>query len=101
LREQGNKPSGVPSFEVHTAMPGITKGHAAEVLADAWACAPQVIEGTGASPDKVVPVLDAYATSLLVSAQPHSRDALVRWMRPADRHLRLIEFVARRRRRTT
>jgi hypothetical protein len=81
LRAKGVKPSGVASYEVHTTVPGITQGHATEVLADAWACAEPVIAGTGASPDKVLPVLNAYATSLLVSAQPHSREALVHWMK--------------------
>ena len=82
LRAKGVKPDGVPSYEVHTTMPGITQGHAAEVLTDAWACAEQVITGTGANPAKVLPVLNSYATSLLVAAQPHSREALVTWMKP-------------------
>lgn len=77
LRQAGSKPP-VPSFETHTVVSAA--GKEAMLLTDAWPCANQVIEGWGEA-DKVIPVLNAYATHLLATGTKHSRGEMIGWLR--------------------
>jgi hypothetical protein len=78
IRQQaGVKPPGVPAHEMHILH--TVNGSADSVLADAWSCAPQVLEGFG-DVEKVVATLDAYCRSLFASRAPHSRDRLAAWL---------------------
>lgn len=78
LRQSAAKPPGVPSYETHCYVRA--NGSGPSLLADAWSCAPQVLDGI-ADPAKVVVVLDGYCTSLLAEQAPHSRDRLAEWLR--------------------
>jgi hypothetical protein len=79
IRQQGVKPPGLRSFEVHTAI-HLSPTQAQEALTDAWSCAPQVLDGIADDVEQVVGGLNAYATGLLVRAEPHTRDALAKWL---------------------
>jgi hypothetical protein len=81
LRQTVAKPPGVPSYETHVYVRA--NGDASRLLADAFACAPQVLDGI-ADADSVVPVLENYVESLLKEQSPHRRDRLVNWLRLAD-----------------
>jgi hypothetical protein len=81
LRQSVTKPPGVPAYETHIYVKA--NGTAEQLLADAWSCAPQVLDGI-ADPKIVVPVLSGYCASLLKEQSPHRRDRLVNWLRLAD-----------------
>jgi hypothetical protein len=81
LRVNVTRPPKVPAYETHLFVKA--NGTTAKMLEDAWSCAPQVLEGI-ADPDKVIPVLDSYCTSLLAEQSPHKRERLVNWLRLAD-----------------
>lgn len=74
---EGIKPPGVPSYEMHTLH--LVNGDATRYLADAWSCAPRILEGL-ADPDATVATLDAYCRSLFASQQPHTRERLAQWL---------------------
>jgi len=78
LRQQGVKPEGLRSFEVHTAITLDAK-QAKTALADAWTCAPMVLDGI-ADTEPVITALDGYTASLLVTGRAHTREALARWL---------------------
>jgi hypothetical protein len=78
LRQQGVKPEGLRSFEVHTAL-ALDEKQARSALGDAWTCAPMVLDGI-ADPEPVVTALDGYVRSLLTTGRPHTREALSQWM---------------------
>lgn len=77
LRQAGVKPPGVPSYETHLFVK--VNGNASQLLADAWSCAPQVLDGIG-DPQKVVPVLESYCQGLLISGTAHTKERLAKWM---------------------
>jgi hypothetical protein len=70
--------NGVPAYESHTLH--ACNGSAAELLTDAFPTAPLVL---GEDADRVVPVLHAYCRSLMANQQPHTRDALARFLKVA------------------
>jgi hypothetical protein len=78
LRSQGVKPDGLRSFEVHTVVT-LTPSQAAEALVDAWACAPQVLEGL-ADVEGSIKRLHSYTMGLLTTGRPHTREALATWL---------------------
>lgn len=82
LRQQGVKPDGLRSFEVHTALT-LNSNQAKTALSDAWGCAPQVLDGLVEDPAKVTASLDGYVASLLTTGRPHSREALDQWLAAA------------------
>lgn len=80
LRQNIAKPPGVPAYETHLYV--AANGNSANVLEDAWSCAPQVLDGI-ADPDTVIPVLNSYCHSLLSEQAPHDRARLMNWLRIA------------------
>lgn len=81
LRQTVGKPVNCPSYETHTLVQA--NGSGKRVLEDAFPTAPMVLEGIG-NPEKVVPVLEAYCSTLLAEQSPHSRDRLATWLSTAD-----------------
>ena len=78
LRQSVAKPPpGVPAYEVHTLLKA--NGSTLALLADAWSCAPNVLDGIADSA-AVIPVLDSYCATLLAEQAPHSRDRLSNWL---------------------
>jgi hypothetical protein len=77
LRQAGSRPPGIPSYQIHTVVPG--KGKEAWLLEDAWPCAVQVLDGV-ADPVEVVPILDAYVTHLIATQSAHSRAIMGSWL---------------------
>jgi hypothetical protein len=82
LRQNGSKPPGVPSYETHTIIPA--GGKEALLLDDAWSCATKVLNGVGADPKVIVPVLDAYVVHLLSTQTKHDRDTMTVWLERAS-----------------
>lgn len=78
LRQQGVKPEGLRSFEVHTAI-SLDEKQAKTALNDAWTCAPMVLDGI-ADAEPVTTALNSYVTSLLTTGRPHTREALGQWL---------------------
>jgi hypothetical protein len=76
VRNTGAKPPNVPSYETHVYV----KGEPDRLLADAWSCAPQVLEGI-ADPQRVVPTLNSYCAALITEGTPHTRERLSEWLR--------------------
>jgi hypothetical protein len=76
-QETGVKPPGVESFKMHTLFK--VNGEADRFLADAWSCAPQVLEGI-ADVDTTIETLNAYIRSLFAEQAPHSRKRLQQWL---------------------
>lgn len=78
LRNAGMRPPNVPSYETHVHVKA--NGTAETVLDDAWSCAPQVLEGLTTEPEKVIEVLNSYASTLLTEQSPHTRERLTEWL---------------------
>lgn len=76
-QKMGVKPPNVPAFEVHTLY--ACNGDAEEFLADAWSCAPQVLNGL-ADVDSTIQTLNSYCRALLAEQAPHSRARLAEWL---------------------
>lgn len=76
-QKMGVKPPGVPSYEVHTLY--ACNGDAEEFLADAWTCAPQVLNGL-ADVGPTIDSLNSYCRALLAEQAPHSRARLSEWL---------------------
>jgi hypothetical protein len=82
LRQNGSKPPGVPSYETHTIIPA--NGKESLLLDDAWSCATKVLDGVGADPKVIVPVLDAYVVHLLATQTKHDRGVMTVWLERAS-----------------
>lgn len=78
LRNQGMRPPNVPSYETHLHVK--SNGATAAMLDDAWSCAPQVLRGISTEPDRVIEVLNSYASMLLTEQSPHVRERLAEWL---------------------
>lgn len=76
IRNAGARPE-CAAYETHCFVKAKDPDY---LLDDAWSCAPQVLDGI-ADPDRVVPILDRYARSLLSTQQPHTRENLGRWLK--------------------
>lgn len=81
-QKHGVKPPGVPSYEMHTMYQ--VNGDAAEILTDAWSCAPQVLSGLGVDVDSTVQMLDSYCRALMAEQSHHSRERLHSWIVRGD-----------------
>jgi hypothetical protein len=79
-RDAKIRPPDIPSFAVHTKV-GIN-GDADKYLADAWSCAPQVLDGIADVPS-TVKSLDAYCRTLFFEKAEHTRTRLADWLEVA------------------
>lgn len=77
LRQGGQKPPGVPSFETHCHVKA--NGTADAIMTDAFPTAARVLDGI-ADAAKVVPHLESYCRNLIAEQSPHSKDALRTWL---------------------
>jgi hypothetical protein len=78
LRQSGQKkPIGVPSYETHMH---ISTSDPDKALEDAWACAPQILDGI-ADHTKIIPVLNNYCRALLTEQAPHKRQRMADMLR--------------------
>jgi hypothetical protein len=80
MRRENIQP-GIPAYEVHTLF--AANGSAAEDLANAWTCAPQVLAGLTPDVDRTVHTLDSYCRALMAEQSPHTRVRLQTWLEAA------------------
>ena len=81
LRQSVGSPPGCRSFETHTLVKA--NGSAKKVLTDAFDSAEYVLEGI-AEFTTVVPVLEAYCTTLMAEQSAHERRRLESWLKQAE-----------------
>lgn len=77
LRQSGQRPPNVPSFETHCHVKA--NGSVNTILHDAFPAADRVFAGI-ADCDVIVPHLDAYCRNLIAEGAPHDRDRLRTWL---------------------
>jgi hypothetical protein len=79
VRNAGGEVPTCSSFEVHTFIPS-PENSVKRLLADAWSCAPQVLEPYDIDVEQMVSVLNGYVTSLITTGNPHNRASLIKWL---------------------
>jgi hypothetical protein len=73
----GIKPPGVPAYSMHTMVQ--VNGQSDQLLADAWSCAPQVLDGM-CDVEATVQSLNSYVRMLFHEQSEHSRERLRSWL---------------------
>jgi hypothetical protein len=81
LRAAGSRPPGVPAYETHLHIEA--NGSADKAMEDAWSCAHQTLGRVVDDPSEVIRSLNAYCIDLIQNKQPHTHEALAKWLEDA------------------